>query len=198
MLNYHSTACPRLQGLFSKNTRKISGNSGNLPHFPLPHQNRFLRRFRSRAGIPALDRLVDEDDVVSDPLDAVPGDIVLLSPAEQAEKAGGAVNDQWPPPAPPAAGASTSPTKPRRPPSVMLMTSFRRSSRILHTRRLPSKQAMPADGLSHAVQNSACFRIGKYRRRHILSFAEFQRSGGSFDAGESGDRRGQHSQAESA
>ncbi len=46
-----------------------------------------------QAGIPPLKGLVDEDDVVSDPLDALPGDVELLPPAEQAEKAARAVDD---------------------------------------------------------------------------------------------------------
>ena len=41
-----------------------------------------------------LGGLVDEDDVIPDPLDAVPRDVVLLSPAEQPEKTGGTVDDQ--------------------------------------------------------------------------------------------------------
>ena len=44
-------------------------------------------------GIPPLEGLVDEDDVVPDPLDALPGDVVLLSAAEEAEKPAGAVDD---------------------------------------------------------------------------------------------------------
>ena len=47
----------------------------------------------AQAGIPPLKGLVDEDDVVSDPLDALPGDVELLPPAEQAEKAARAVDD---------------------------------------------------------------------------------------------------------
>ena len=36
--------------------------------------------------------LVDENDVVPDALDAVPGNVKLLAPAEEAEEAGGAVD----------------------------------------------------------------------------------------------------------
>ena len=43
--------------------------------------------FPVRYRVPAGKWLVDEDDVVSDALDALPGDIVLLSPAEESEKA---------------------------------------------------------------------------------------------------------------
>ncbi len=44
--------------------------------------------------VPAGKWLVDEDDVVSDALDALPGDVILLSPAEEAEKAAGPVDHQ--------------------------------------------------------------------------------------------------------
>ena len=53
--------------------------------------------FAVRRDVPALKGLVDEDDVVSDPLDALPGDVELLPPAEQAEKPARAKYDQRPP-----------------------------------------------------------------------------------------------------
>ena len=40
--------------------------------------------------IPPLEGLVDKDDIVPDTLDAVPGDVELLPPAEQPEEATGA------------------------------------------------------------------------------------------------------------
>ena len=37
-------------------------------------------------ALPALEGLVDEDDVLSEPLDAVPGNVIILAPAEQTEE----------------------------------------------------------------------------------------------------------------
>ena len=47
-------------------------------------------RGRRRRG----EGFVDEDDVIPDALDALPGEIVLLSPAEKPEKAAGPEHDQ--------------------------------------------------------------------------------------------------------
>ena len=44
--------------------------------------------------LPALEGLVDEDDILTESLDAVPGDVVVLPPAEQAEEPAGAKDDQ--------------------------------------------------------------------------------------------------------
>ena len=44
--------------------------------------------------LPALEGLVDEDDILPESLDAVPGDVVVLPPAEQAEEPAGAKDDQ--------------------------------------------------------------------------------------------------------
>ena len=45
-------------------------------------------------ALPALEGLVDEDDVLSEPLDAVPGNVIILAPAEQTEEPAGAKDDQ--------------------------------------------------------------------------------------------------------
>ena len=42
----------------------------------------------------ALRRFGDEDNIVSDLLDAVPGDVILLPPAKEAEKPAGSRDDQ--------------------------------------------------------------------------------------------------------
>ncbi len=54
----------------------------SAPLAPLPIQHR----------VPALEGLVDQDDVVPDALDAVPGDIELLPGAEESKEPGGAVD----------------------------------------------------------------------------------------------------------
>ena len=87
--------------------------------------------------IPPLEGLVDKDDIVPDTLDAVPGDVELLPPAEQPEEATGAEDYD---------GHYLSlrhfhihiPTKPNRQPSQMLMTSLHRKSLILHCIAHPS------------------------------------------------------------
>ena len=55
-----------------------------LPEFPPP----FLFQVR----IPPLEGLVDEDNVIPDALDALPGNVKLLSPAEESKKPAGTVD----------------------------------------------------------------------------------------------------------
>src|SRR5699024_695378 len=45
-----------------------------------------------RNRVPAGKGLVDQNDIVSDPLNALPGDVIFLPPAEQAEEPAGAVD----------------------------------------------------------------------------------------------------------
>ena len=52
--------------------------------------------FAVRRDVPALKGLVDENDVVPEFLYALPGYVVILSPAEQAEKPAWAKYDQRP------------------------------------------------------------------------------------------------------
>ena len=73
----------------------MRGNSGISPKFPRQDsRSESFPPFSLQRRVPVLHRLVDENDVVPDPLNTVPGDIVFLSPAEQSEKAGRAINDE--------------------------------------------------------------------------------------------------------
>ena len=48
--------------------------------------------FPFQIGVPTLEGFVDQNDIVSDPLNALPGDIKLLSPAKQSKEPAGTVN----------------------------------------------------------------------------------------------------------
>ena len=72
--------------------KKITKNAGKTTvSFALSaafrRKSEFPPPFPLRNGIPPLKRLVDEDDIVPDPLDTLPRNVVLLPPAEQPEKA---------------------------------------------------------------------------------------------------------------
>ena len=135
--------------------------SSPLPPFPASEQPSPAAAVLVRR--PPLRRFVDEDDVVPDLLDAVPGDIELLPPAEQAEnrQGPGTISAAT---LPSGISTSTSPTYPSRQPSQMLMTSLYRSSTILHC------MAIPPWGMVCRVRIVLCLLFPKALQDFICSF----------------------------
>ena len=86
MLKYHTIVYGCLQGIFCGFPGKSAAFSPYCPG-SAPAAALFIL-------LPPLEGLVDEDDIVPEPLHAVPRDAEILPPAEQAEEAAGAEHDE--------------------------------------------------------------------------------------------------------
>jgi hypothetical protein len=82
MLKYNTTGLLGMQEIFSQNSCFF------LCVFRLFSKSSVS--FRRRRIVPALEGLINQNDVVAKPRDAVPRYVVILSPAEQAKETAGA------------------------------------------------------------------------------------------------------------